>query len=88
MGITFAVAAAAGFAGYYKWRERAFYLQQTADEIERHATAFDLGIHPYDEGGEHSRLAKLAREIEMLRVEQRKREQQLDQPHEGNSEAV
>ncbi|MFE7464730.1 SLATT domain-containing protein [Streptomyces sp. NPDC057499] len=88
MGITFAVAAAAGFAGYYKWRERAFYLQQTADDIERHATAFDLGIYPYDEGGEHLRLAKLAKEIELLRVEQRKREQQLDQPHEGSSEVV
>ncbi|WP_330478847.1 SLATT domain-containing protein [Streptomyces platensis] len=88
MGITLAVGAAAGFTGYYKWRERAFYLQQTADDIERHATAFDLGIYPYDEGEEHFRLAKLAKEIELLRVEQRKREQQLDQPHEGGSEVV
>ncbi|WP_218039152.1 SLATT domain-containing protein [Streptomyces caniferus] len=88
MGITFAVGTAAGFTGYYKWRERAFYLQQTADDIERHATAFDLGIYPYDEGEEHFRLAKLAKEIELLRVEQRKREQQLDQPHEGSAEVV
>ncbi|WP_406209319.1 SLATT domain-containing protein [Streptomyces decoyicus] len=88
MGITFAVGVAAGFTGYYKWRERAFYLQQTADDIERHATAFDLGIYPYDEGEEHLRLAKLAKEIELLRVEQRKREQQLDQPHEGSAEVV
>ncbi|WP_344385380.1 SLATT domain-containing protein [Streptomyces thermolineatus] len=88
MGITFAVGAAAGFTGYYKWRERAFYLQQTADEIEHHATAFDLGIHPYDDPDESTRLAKLAKEIELLRVEQRKREQQLDQPHEGSGEVV
>lgn len=88
MGITFAVGAAAGFTGYYKWRERAFYLQQTADDIERHATAFDLGIYPYDDPDEPTRLAKLAKEIELLRVEQRKREQQLDQPHEGSGEVV
>lgn len=88
MGITLSVGAAAGFTGYYKWRERAFYLQQTADDIEHHATAFDLGIYPYDEGEEHVRLAKLAKEIEFLRVEQRKREQQLDQPHEGSAEVV
>ncbi|MEU7105808.1 SLATT domain-containing protein [Streptomyces stramineus] len=88
MGITFAVGVAAGFTGYYKWRERAFYLQQTADDIERHATAFELGIYPYDDDDEHTRLAKLAKEIELLRVEQRKREQQLDQPHEGSAEVV
>ncbi len=88
MGITFSVGAAAGFTGYYKWRERAFYLQQTADDMERHATAFELGIYPYDDSDESARLAKLAKEIELLRVEQRKREQQLDQPHEGSAEVV
>ncbi|MFD7667802.1 SLATT domain-containing protein [Streptomyces sp. NPDC059788] len=88
MGITFAVGAAAGFTGYYKWRERAFYLQQTADDMERHATAFELGIYPYEDPDESIRLAKLAKEIELLRVEQRKREQQLDQPHEGSAEVV
>ncbi|WP_198535612.1 SLATT domain-containing protein [Streptomyces caatingaensis] len=88
MGITFSVGAAAGFTGYYKWRERAFYLQQTADDIERHATAFELGIHPYDDPDEDVRLAKLAKEIELLRAEQRKREQQLDQPHEGSVDVV
>ncbi|GCD47873.1 SLATT domain-containing protein [Streptomyces paromomycinus] len=88
MGITFSVGAAAGFTGYYKWRERAFYLQQTADDMERHATAFELGIYPYDDSDESTRLSKLAKEIELLRVEQRKREQQLDQPHEGSAEVV
>lgn len=88
MGITLAVGAAAGFTGYYKWRERAFYLQQTADDIERHVAAFELAIYPYDDLDEPTRLAKLAKEIELLRVEQRKREQQLDQPHEGSAEVV
>jgi hypothetical protein len=88
MAITFAVGAAAGFTGYYKWRERAFYLRQTADDIERHVTAFELGIYPYEDPDENARLAKLAKEIELLRVEQRKREQQLDQPHEGSAEVV
>ncbi|MFF5129965.1 SLATT domain-containing protein [Streptomyces syringium] len=88
VGITFSVGAAAGFTGYYKWRERAFYLQQTSDDIERHATAFELGIYPYEDPDEHKRLATLAKEVELLRVEQRKREQQLDQPHEGSAEVV
>ncbi|ONK12870.1 hypothetical protein STBA_36250 [Streptomyces sp. MP131-18] len=88
MGITFSVGVAAGFTGYYKWRERAFYLQQTADDIEHHITAFELGISPYDDSDESTRLAKLAKEVEFLRVEQRKREQQLDQPHEGSVEVA
>ncbi|MGW9640148.1 DUF4231 domain-containing protein [Streptomyces albidoflavus] len=84
---SFAVGISAGFTGYFKYRERSFYLQQTADAIEQHATAFELGIPPYV-GKEEENLAKLTQEIESLRVEQRKREQQLDQPHEGRDGTV
>ncbi|QCX79118.1 hypothetical protein C9F11_27580 [Streptomyces sp. YIM 121038] len=87
VGLSFAVGASAGFTGYFKYRERSFYLQQTADAIEQHATAFELGIPPYT-GAEDENLSKLTQEVESLRVEQRKREQQLDQPHEGRDGTV
>ena len=32
--MTFAVGIASGFMGYFKYKERSFYLQQTADAIE------------------------------------------------------
>lgn len=88
VGLSFLVGASAGFTGYFKYRERSFYLQQTADAIEQHATAFELGIPPYEDPDEKKNLQKLAREIELLRVEQRKRQQQLDQPHEGREGTV
>ena len=34
LGITFTVGMASGFMGYFKYKERSFYLQQTADAIE------------------------------------------------------
>lgn len=87
VGLSFSVGMSAGFTGYFKYRERSFYLQQTADDIEQHATAFELGIPPYV-GDETENLAKLTKEVENLRVEQRKRQQQLDQPHEGRDGTV
>ncbi|MWA10705.1 DUF4231 domain-containing protein [Streptomyces sp. BA2] len=87
VGLSFAVGVSAGFTGYFKYRERSFYLQQTADAIEQHATAFELGIPPYV-GEENENLSKLTKEVEALRIEQRKREQQLDQPHEGREGTV
>jgi uncharacterized protein with PQ loop repeat len=87
VGLSFGVGVSAGFTGYFKYRERSFYLQQTADAIEQHINAYELGIAPYV-GEEEATLAKLAQEVENLRVEQRKREQQLDQPHEGRDGTV
>ncbi|MFD7683359.1 DUF4231 domain-containing protein [Streptomyces sp. NPDC060187] len=74
--------------GYFKFRERAFNLQQTADAIEQHATAYDLAISPYQQEDEEANLERLAETIELLRVEQRKREQQLEQPHQGQHEVI
>ncbi|WP_432069546.1 DUF4231 domain-containing protein [Streptomyces sp. AA1529] len=87
VGLSFTVGVSAGFTGYFKYRERSFYLQQTADAIEQHVTAHELGISPYIES-ETENLARLAKEVESLRVEQRKRQQQLDQPHEGRDGTV
>ncbi|EXU69497.1 hypothetical protein Z951_02890 [Streptomyces sp. PRh5] len=74
--------------GYFKFRERAFNLQQTADAIEQHVTAYDLAIAPYNQADETANLERLAETVESLRVEQRKREQQLEQPHQGQQEVI
>ncbi|MBB2914819.1 hypothetical protein FHS43_006131 [Streptosporangium becharense] len=88
VALSFAVGVSAGFTGYFKYRERSFYLQQTADAIEQNMAAFELGIPPYEDPNESKNLYKLSKEIELLRVEQRKRQQQLDQPHEGKEGTV
>ncbi|MER5681078.1 SLATT domain-containing protein [Streptomyces sp. NPDC002238] len=85
LGFTITVITAA--VGYFKPRERAFNLQQTADNIEQHVTALDLGIAPYVQADD-ANLELFATNVESLRVEQRKREQQLDQPHQGQQEVV
>ncbi|MFD5388238.1 SLATT domain-containing protein [Streptomyces sp. NPDC056697] len=73
--------------GYFKPRERAFNLQQTADSMEQHIAALDLGIAPYMQE-DSKNLEFFATSVEGLRVEQRKREQQLDQPHQGRQEVI
>ncbi|MFF8619236.1 DUF4231 domain-containing protein [Streptomyces sp. NPDC015350] len=88
IGLTMVVAVAAGVSGYYKFRERSFNLQQTADSIEENTNAFHLGLAPYDSSDPAVNLGRLTDKVEKLRVEQRRREQQLDQPHEGNGDPV
>ncbi|TCO49323.1 uncharacterized protein DUF4231 [Kribbella antiqua] len=84
VGTTFAVGIAAGFTGYFKFRDRSFYLQQTADAIEYERNCFDLGIGRYKGRSEQEALVELVEEVERLRAEQRKREQNIDQPPERN----
>ncbi|MFE9007432.1 DUF4231 domain-containing protein [Streptomyces sp. NPDC007875] len=81
--ISFAITVAAMFTGYYKFRERSYFLQQTADAIEEEANAVTLGIGPYSEfgpGREGEALKKFTQRVEEHRNEQRRRQQQLDQP--------
>ncbi|MFP8885031.1 DUF4231 domain-containing protein [Streptomyces mangrovi] len=85
LGFTVTVVTAA--AGYFKPRERAFNLQQTADSMEQHNTALELGIAPYTQADKVS-LELFATTVEELRMEQRKREQQLDQPHQGQQGVI
>jgi len=82
VGTTFAVGLAAGFTGYFKFRERSFYLQQTADAVEYERNCFNLGIGRYKGRPEQEALGELVEEVERLRSEQRKREQNIDQPPE------
>lgn len=87
VGLSFAVGLAAGFMGYFKYRERAFYLQQTADDIEEQMKAYDVGLAPYDGVDEQDRIALLVKNVEAIRVAQQRREQQLDQPQSAKDDA-
>lgn len=81
--ISFAITVAAMFTGYYKFRERSYFLQQTADAIEEETNAVRLGIGPYSEygpGQEDEALKLFTQRVEDHRNEQRRRQQQLDQP--------
>ncbi|MFG3051399.1 SLATT domain-containing protein [Kitasatospora sp. NPDC048239] len=87
IALGFIVTVVTGATGYFKPRERAFNLQQTADSIEQHSTALDLGIAPYAHD-EATNLASFAATVEGLRADQRMREQQLDQPFQGQQEVI
>jgi hypothetical protein len=81
LGLTFTVGIASGFMGYFKYKERSFYLQQTADSIESEWEAYEVGVGRYkriSDSGE--RLAELVEEIHRLKSEQKKRQQNLEQP--------
>ncbi len=88
IGLGAAVSVITSVMGYFKFKERGFNLHQTADAIEQHATALDLAIAPYNHADEKENLGLFAENVESLRIEQRKREQQLDQPHQGPQEVV
>lgn len=79
----FSITLASAFSGYYKYRERSYFLRQTADAIEEELNAVMLGVGEYSkftEDQEGEALAKFTQRVETLRNEQRRREQQLDQP--------
>ncbi|MER6719849.1 DUF4231 domain-containing protein [Streptomyces halstedii] len=79
----FSITLASAFSGYYKYRERSYFLRQTADAIEEELNAVMLGVGEYSqftEDQEGEALAKFTQRVEALRNEQRRREQQLDQP--------
>lgn len=80
------VGLAAGFTGYFKYRERSFNLQQTADSIEREYESVLLRVGRYSNKGEAEAYMLFATVVEDLRDEQNKRQQQLDQPVEVRQE--
>jgi hypothetical protein len=84
LGLTFTVGMASGFMGYFKYKERSFYLQQTADAIESECEALDVGVDRYkdakDKNDEERMLALFADKVHRLKVEQQKRQQSLEQP--------
>ncbi len=88
IGLGFTVTVITAASGYFKPRERAFNLQQTADSIEQHTTAIELGIFPYDATDDRENLRQYATVVEGLRADQRMREQQLDQPQQGQQQII
>jgi replication-associated recombination protein RarA len=67
--------------GYFKYKERSFYLQQTADAIETEWEAVEVGVARYkDASDETARLALFVDEVHHLKSEQKKRQQSLEQP--------
>ncbi len=86
LGITFVVGISSGFMGYFKYKERSFYLQQTADAIENEWEAVEVGVGRYkDTDDEEKRLELFVDEVHRLKSEQKKRQQSLDQPPESRS---
>ncbi|MGV9766736.1 DUF4231 domain-containing protein [Micromonospora tulbaghiae] len=74
------VTASAGLSSYFKFRERGFNLQQTANAIEKEYNAAELRIHDYAEDVEDDEAMRIfAERVEALKEEQRARELQLEQ---------
>ncbi len=78
--ISIVVTIAAGFIAYFKFKERSFGLQQTADAIEQEYDAVRLGIGFYKDKKTQEALQLFAERVQLLRDEQKKRQQQLEQP--------
>jgi uncharacterized protein HemX len=84
--ISVLVGISAGFTGYFKYRERSFNLQQTADAIEREYYSVVLRVGRYKGKTEADAYADFANAVEGLREEQNKRQQQLEQPPDVKTE--
>lgn len=86
LGVTFLVGVASGFMGYFKYKERSFYLQQTADAIEAEWEAVEVGVGRYKRiASESEQLAEFVEEVHRLKSEQKKRQQNLEQPPESRN---
>ena len=72
------VSISAGLSGLFKFRDRSYNEQRTADSIEKEGNHLDLGIGPYAIERPEA-LKVFAAKVESLREEQRKAELQLDQ---------
>lgn len=84
VAVSFSVGVSAGMTGYFKFRERSMNLQQAADDLEHEYKAVELGIRVYRTfDSDEKRLVEFAERAEDIKSEQRKREQQLEQPPES-----
>ncbi|WP_327069505.1 SLATT domain-containing protein [Kitasatospora sp. NBC_01302] len=85
VGLSLLVGGSTGFMGYYKFRERSFYMQQSADQVEAEHNAMILSVGDYAGLSQPEALARLVERVEQIRNEQRRRQQQLDQPAGGQA---
>jgi hypothetical protein len=81
-GVSALVSISAALVGYFKFRERGFNQQQTADAIEKNYKGAELRIGEYNDTDEGKVLRLFAQNVEELKDEQRKRELQLEQSSE------
>ncbi|MFC0864640.1 DUF4231 domain-containing protein [Sphaerimonospora cavernae] len=77
--ISAVVSISAGATGFFKFRERSFGQQQTADALKKHYKAVELRIGEYEGNDEEATLGRFAQNVEALKDEQRKRELQLEE---------
>lgn len=88
LALTFLVGISSGFMGYFKYKERSFYLQQTADAIEQEWEAVEVGVGRYKRiDSEEERLAEFVEEVHRLKAEQMKRQQNLEQMSETRDQS-
>jgi hypothetical protein len=82
------VSVSAAMTGYFKFRERSFGQQQTADAIEKELNSVDLMIWDYSGKESEDGLTLFAERVEALKEEQRKRELQLEQSSDRREEQI
>lgn len=79
---SFAVSFLTAMITLFRFRERGYNLQQTADAIEFESSCYKKSIFGYKNLPEKEADTKFAEEVERLIHEQRKRQQQLEQASE------
>lgn len=84
--LTFVVGTASGLAAIFKFKDRSFYAQQTANAMEQEIDAHNLGIGRYRPLEPEEAQSILLEELHRLRKEQEAREQNLDQPSQRTAE--
>ena len=80
--ISFSVSFLTAMITLFRFRERGHNLQQTADAIEFEISCYKKGIFGYKNLSDKEAFTRFAEEVERLRNEQRKRQQQLEQSSE------
>jgi membrane protease YdiL (CAAX protease family) len=84
--ISFLVASATSLNGYFKFRERGVNMQRAADDLEYEYNSAELAINNYRSAkDEVDRLKSFAERSERIKLDQRKREQQLEQAPQSRS---
>ncbi len=84
---SFAVSFLTAIVTLFRPRERAYNLQQTADAIQYEIDCANRRIYGYKLMTDREAYTKLAEEVEKLRNDQRKRQQQLEQASESKQNA-
>jgi hypothetical protein len=79
---SFAVSFLTAMVTLFRPREKGYNLQQTADAVEFEISCANKRIYGYEGLDDRQTFTKLAQEVEKMRNEQRKRQQQLEQSSE------